>query len=192
MLPVWLLLAPRDYISTFLKIGTIIGLAISIIITRPTLQMPALTQFIDGSGPVWSGELFPFLFITIACGAVSGFHALIASGTTPKMLANENQACLIGYGGMLMESFFAIMALIAACIIDPAVYFAMNSPMSMLAPVGTSDVVASAAQIISSWGFHITPETLINIANEVGEQSIISRAGGGAPTLAVGMAYLLT
>jgi len=112
------------------------------------------------------------------------------SYTTPKMLANENQACLIGYGGMLMESFVAIMALIAACIIDPAVYFAMNSPMSMLAPVGTSDVVASAAQIISSWGFHITPETLINIANEVGEQSIISRAGG-APTLAVGMAYLL-
>ncbi|WP_339053950.1 pyruvate/proton symporter CstA [Arsenophonus endosymbiont of Crataerina pallida] len=190
VLPVWLLLAPRDYLSTFLKIGTIIGLAISIIITRPTLQMPALTQFIDGSGPVWSGELFPFLFITIACGAVSGFHALIESGTTLKMLANENQACLIGYGGMLMESFVAIMALIAACIIDPAVYFAMNSPMSMLAPVGTSDVVASAAQIISSWGFHITPETLINIANEVGEQSIISRAGG-APTLAVGMAYLL-
>ena len=188
VLPVWLLLAPRDYLSTFLKIGTIIGLAISIIITGPTLQMPALTQFIDGNGPVWSGKLFPFLFITIACGAVSGFHALIASGTTPKMLANENQACLIGYGGMLMESFVAIMALIAACIIDPAVYFAMNSPMLMLAPVGTTDVVASAAQIISSWGFHITPETLTNIANEVGEQSIISRAGG-APTLAVGMAY---
>lgn len=190
VLPIWLLLAPRDYLSTFLKIGTIIGLAISIIITGPTLQMPALTQFIDGNGPVWSGELFPFLFITIACGAVSGFHALIASGTTPKMLANENQACLIGYSGMLMESFVAIMALIAACIIDPAVYFAMNSPMLMLAPVGTTDVVASAAQIISSWGFHITPEALTNIANEVGEQSIISRAGG-APTLAVGMAYIL-
>lgn len=190
VLPVWLLLAPRDYLSTFLKIGTIIGLAIGILIMRPTLQMPSLTKFIDGTGPVWTGDLFPFLFITIACGAVSGFHALIASGTTPKMLANENQACFIGYGGMLMESFVAIMALVAACVIDPGVYFAMNSPMAVLAPAGTVDVVASAASVVSSWGFHITPETLTNIANEVGEQSIISRAGG-APTLAVGMAYIL-
>ena len=190
VLPVWLLLAPRDYLSTFLKIGTIVGLAIGILIMRPTLTMPALTKFIDGTGPVWTGNLFPFLFITIACGAVSGFHALIASGTTPKMLANENQACLIGYGGMLMESFVAIMALVSACIIDPGVYFAMNSPMAVLAPAGTVDVVASAAQVVSGWGFAITPDTLTSIASEVGEQSIISRAGG-APTLAVGMAYIL-
>ena len=190
VLPVWLLLAPRDYLSTFLKIGTIIGLAIGILIMRPTLQMPSLTKFIDGTGPVWTGDMFPFLFITIACGAVSGFHALIASGTTPKMLANENQACFIGYGGMLMESFVAIMALVAACVIDPGVYFAMNSPMAVLAPAGTTDVVASAASVVSSWGFQITPDILTNIAKEVGEQSIISRAGG-APTLAVGMAYIL-
>lgn len=190
VLPVWLLLAPRDYLSTFLKIGTIVGLAIGILIMRPTLTMPALTKFIDGTGPVWSGSLFPFLFITIACGAVSGFHALIASGTTPKMLANEGQACFIGYGGMLMESFVAIMALVAACIIDPGVYFAMNSPMAVLAPAGVTDVVASAAQVVSNWGFTVTPDTLNQIAHEVGEQSIISRAGG-APTLAVGMAYIL-
>ena len=190
VLPVWLLLAPRDYLSTFLKIGTIVGLAVGILIMRPTLTMPALTKFVDGTGPVWTGNLFPFLFITIACGAVSGFHALIASGTTPKMLANEGQACFIGYGGMLMESFVAIMALVSACMIDPGVYFAMNSPMAVLAPAGTVDVVASAAQVVSSWGFAITPDTLHQIANEVGEQSIISRAGG-APTLAVGMAYIL-
>ncbi|MGY4109409.1 pyruvate/proton symporter CstA [Aeromonas encheleia] len=190
VLPVWLLLAPRDYLSTFLKIGTIIGLAIGILIMRPTLQMPALTQFIDGTGPVWAGSMFPFLFITIACGAVSGFHALIASGTTPKMLANENQACFIGYGGMLMESFVAIMALVSACVIDPGVYFAMNSPLAVLAPAGTADVVASAAAVVSGWGFQITPDTLTRIASEVGEQSIIARAGG-APTLAVGMAYIL-
>ncbi|HAG3146046.1 TPA: carbon starvation protein CstA [Salmonella enterica] len=188
VLPVWLLLAPRDYLSTFLKIGTIVGLAVGILIMRPTLTMPALTKFVDGTGPVWTGDLFPFLFITIACGAVSGFHALIS--TTPKMLANEGQACFIGYGGMLMESFVAIMALVSACIIDPGVYFAMNSPMAVLAPAGTADVVASAAQVVSSWGFAITPDTLHQIANEVGEQSIISRAGG-APTLAVGMAYIL-
>ncbi|NUU64997.1 carbon starvation protein CstA [Enterobacteriaceae bacterium BIT-l23] len=190
VLPVWLLLAPRDYLSTFLKIGTIVGLAIGILIMRPTLTMPSITKFVDGTGPVWAGDLFPFLFITIACGAVSGFHALISSGTTPKMLANENQACLIGYGGMLMESFVAIMALVAACIIDPGVYFAMNSPMAMLAPAGTVDVVASAAQVVSGWGFSVTPDILHRIAEEVGEQSIISRAGG-APTLAVGMAYIL-
>ncbi|MEY0963084.1 pyruvate/proton symporter CstA [Providencia alcalifaciens] len=190
VLPVWLLLAPRDYLSTFLKIGTIIGLAIGILILNPNLQMPSLTKYIDGTGPVWAGDLFPFLFITIACGAVSGFHALISSGTTPKMLANENQACFIGYGGMLMESFVAIMALVAACVIDPGVYFAMNSPMAMLAPAGTQDVVASAAQVVSSWGFQITPEQLNTIAHEVGESSIISRSGG-APTLAVGMAYIL-
>ena len=190
LLPVWLILAPRDYLATFLKIGVIVGLALGIVILNPDLKMPAVTQYIDGTGPLWKGALFPFLFITIACGAVSGFHALISSGTTPKMLANESQACFIGYGGMLMESFVAIMALVAACIIDPGVYFAMNSPMAVLAPVGTTDVVASAAQVVSGWGFSITPDTLHQIASEVGEQSIISRAGG-APTLAVGMAYIL-
>ena len=190
LLPVWLILAPRDYLATFLKIGVIVGLALGIVILNPDLKMPAVTQYIDGTGPLWKGALFPFLFITIACGAVSGFHALIASGTTPKMLANESQACFIGYGGMLMESFVAIMALVAACIIDPGVYFAMNSPMAVLAPAGTTDVVASAAQVVSGWGFSITPDTLHQIASEVGEQSIISRAGG-APTLAVGMAYIL-
>ncbi|MEY8711286.1 carbon starvation protein A [Mangrovibacter phragmitis] len=190
VLPVWLLLAPRDYLSTFLKIGTILGLAVGILLVRPELKMPALTRFVDGSGPVWAGDLFPFLFITIACGAVSGFHALIASGTTPKMLANENQACFIGYGGMLMESFVAIMALVSACVIDPGVYFAMNSPLALLVPDNTVDVVTSAAHVVSSWGFQITPDILHNIAREVGEQSIVSRAGG-APTLAVGMAYIL-
>ena len=190
LLPVWLILAPRDYLATFLKIGVIVGLALGIVILNPDLKMPAVTQYIDGTGPLWKGALFPFLFITIACGAVSGFHALIASGTTPKMLANEGQACFIGYGGMLMESFVAIMALVAACIIDPGVYFAMNSPMAVLAPAGVTDVVASAAQVVSNWGFTVTPDTLNQIAHEVGEQSIISRAGG-APTLAVGMAYIL-
>ncbi|TCW00182.1 carbon starvation CstA family protein [Biostraticola tofi] len=187
ILPVWLLLAPRDYLSTFLKIGTIFGLAVGIVFIAPTLHMPAMTRFIDGSGPVWSGTLFPFLFITIACGAVSGFHALIASGTTPKMLENENQAALIGYGGMLMESFVAIMALIAASVIDPGVYFAMNSPAAAL---GGSTVEAAAATI-SGWGFEITPEMLTQYAKDVGETTIVSRAGG-APTLAVGMAHILS
>jgi carbon starvation protein len=187
ILPVWLLLAPRDYLSTFLKIGTIFGLAIGIVFIAPTLQMPATTRFIDGSGPVWSGALFPFLFITIACGAVSGFHALIASGTTPKMLENENQAAFIGYGGMLMESFVAIMALVAASVIDPGIYFAMNSPAAAL---GGSTVEAAAATV-SGWGFEITPQMLTDYAASVGENSIVSRAGG-APTLAVGMAHILS
>ncbi|KAG1447778.1 hypothetical protein G6F57_016994 [Rhizopus arrhizus] len=134
VLPVWLLLAPRDYLSTFLKIGTIVGLAIGIVVVAPELKMPALTQFVDGTGPVWSGNLFPFLFITIACGAVSGFHALISSGTTPKLIENETQARYIGYGGMLMESFVAVMALVAASIIDPGIYFAMNSPAAVIGP----------------------------------------------------------
>ncbi|AQS42069.1 MAG: Carbon starvation protein A [Candidatus Tokpelaia hoelldobleri] len=190
VLPVWLLLAPRDYLSTFLKIGTILALAIGIIILRPTLEMPALTRYINGTGPVWAGNLFPFLFITIACGAVSGFHALIASGTTPKMLANEQQAAYIGYGGMLMESFVAIMALIAACVINPGIYFAMNTPLSVLAPAGTADAAGAVAATINSWGFHITPEMLSQTARDVGEASIISKAGG-APTLAVGMAHIL-
>lgn len=191
VLPVWLLLAPRDYLSTFLKIGAIIGLAIGIIILMPDMQMPAITQYAsNGKGPVWAGSLFPFLFITIACGAVSGFHALISSGTTPKMLANENQARLIGYGGMLMESFVAMMALIAASIIDPGVYFAMNSPMGALNPTGLADAAVAASATVSSWGFVVTPDALTQLAADVGEKSIISRAGG-APTLAVGMAQII-
>jgi len=186
VLPVWLLLAPRDYLSTFLKIGTILGLALGIIFVAPELKMPAFTQFMDGSGPVWSGSLFPFLFITIACGAVSGFHALIASGTTPKLLENERHARFIGYGAMLMESFVAIMALIAASCIEPGVYFVMNSPAAL---IGTT--VQSAAATVSQWGFHVTPEMLTQVAKDVGEHSIISRAGG-APTLAVGMAHILS
>ncbi|MBK5142805.1 carbon starvation protein A [Budviciaceae bacterium BWR-B9] len=186
VLPVWLLLAPRDYLSTFLKIGTIVGLAIGIVIIAPSLEMPATTQFIDGTGPVWAGDLFPFLFITIACGAISGFHALISSGTTPKMLENETHARFIGYGGMLMESFVAIMALIAASVIDPGVYFAMNSPLAILGPT-----VESAASVVSSWGFTVTPEVLVQYAKDVGETTIVSRAGG-APTLAVGMAHILS
>ncbi|HBJ70531.1 MAG TPA: carbon starvation protein A, partial [Alcaligenes faecalis] len=185
VLPVWLLLAPRDYLSTFLKIGTIVGLAIGIVIVAPELKMPATTKFIDGTGPVWSGSLFPFLFITIACGAVSGFHALISSGTTPKMIENETQARYIGYGGMLMESFVAIMALVAACVIEPGIYYAMNSPAAL---IGTTP--EQAAQVVSSWGFLITPADLTQMASDVGENSIISRAGG-APTLAVGMAFIL-
>ncbi|ADJ27957.1 carbon starvation CstA family protein [Nitrosococcus watsonii] len=186
ILPVWLLLAPRDYLSTFLKIGTITGLAIGIIFISPELKMPAFTQFVDGSGPVWSGSLFPFLFITIACGAVSGFHALIASGTTPKMISNESHARFIGYGAMLMESFVAIMALVAASIIEPGIYFAMNSPAALI-----GSTAESAAQAISQWGFYITPEMLTQTAQDVGEHTIISRAGG-APTLAVGMAHILS
>jgi pyruvate/proton symporter len=185
VLPVWLILAPRDYLSTFLKIGTIIALAIGILVTMPDLKMPALTQFIDGTGPVWKGGLFPFLFITIACGAVSGFHALISSGTTPKLLANEAHSRYIGYGGMLMESFVAIMAMVAASVIEPGVYFAMNSPAAIVG----SDVV-TVAQTVSSWGFAITPEALQAVANDIGETTILARAGG-APTLAVGIAQIL-
>lgn len=179
-------LAPRDYLSTFLKIGTIAGLALGIVIVAPELKMPALTQFVDGTGPVWSGNLFPFLFITIACGAVSGFHALISSGTTPKLLENESHMPFIGYGGMLMESFVAIMALVAACVIDPGIYFVMNSPASV---IGTT--AESAARVVSQWGFVITPEMITQTAHSLGEHSIISRTGG-APTLAVGMAHILS
>jgi carbon starvation protein CstA len=185
VLPVWLILAPRDYLSTFLKIGTIVALAIGILILAPELKMPALTQFTDGTGPVWKGALFPFLFITIACGAVSGFHALISSGTTPKLLANESHARYIGYGGMLMESMVAIMAMVAASIIEPGVYFAMNSPPAV---VGTD--VVSVAAAVSSWGFAITPDALEAVARDIGESSILNRAGG-APTLAVGIAQIL-
>jgi carbon starvation protein len=186
VLPVWLLLAPRDYLSTFLKIGTILGLAIGIAIVMPDLKMPAVTKFIDGTGPVFKGALFPFLFITIACGAVSGFHALIASGTTPKLVMRESELRFIGYGAMLMESFVGVMALIAASVLEPGVYYAMNSAPGV---IGTT--AEQAAQTISSWGFIITPDVLTTAAKEVGESTILSRAGG-APTLAVGMAHILS
>jgi len=186
VLPVWLLLAPRDYLSTFLKIGTIVGLAIGILIVRPELQMPAVTRFVDGTGPVFAGNLFPFLFITIACGAVSGFHSLVASGTTPKMIESEAHIPLIGYGAMLMESFVAVMAMVAASVLDPAVYFALNSPGAL---IGTT--TASAAATVSGWGFAVTPAMLDEVARQVGEASILSRTGG-APTLAVGMAQILS
>ncbi len=186
VLPVWLLLAPRDYLSTFLKIGTIAGLALGIMIVMPELKMPAVSRFVDGTGPVFAGALFPFLFITIACGAVSGFHSLICSGTTPKMLENETQARLIGYGSMVVESMVAIMALIAACVIEPGVYFAMNSSPAL---IGTT--AERASEVIGTWGFVVTPDMLKQIATDVGESTILSRAGG-APTLAVGMAHILS
>ncbi len=186
VLPVWLLLAPRDYLSTFMKIGVVTLLALAIIIVRPDLQMPALTKFVDGTGPVWAGSLFPFLFITIACGSVSGWHALISSGTTPKMIENESQIPFIGYGGMLMESFVAIMAMIAASVLHPGVYFAMNSAGGI---IGTT--VQQAAEAVSNMGFVVTPDQLRQVAHNVGETTILSRTGG-APTLAVGMAQILS
>ena len=186
VLPVWLLLAPRDYLSTFLKIGTILSLALGIFVVWPDLRMPAVSRFIDGTGPVFAGSVFPFLFITIACGAVSGFHSLVSSGTTPKMIANETQTRFIGYGAMLTESFVAIMALVAASVLEPGVYFAMNSAPAL---IGATPETAAAA--ISSWGFAITPDALAAVAADVGEKTILSRTGG-APTLAVGMAQILS
>jgi len=186
VLPVWLLLAPRDYLSTFMKVGTVVLLALAIVIVRPYLQMPSVTKFIDGTGPVWAGSLFPFLFITIACGAVSGWHSLISSGTTPKMIENESQIPFLGYGAMLMESFVAIMAMIAASVLHPGVYFAMNSGAGI---IGTS--VTQAAQVISNMGFVVTPDQLTQVAHDVGEITVLSRTGG-APTLAVGMAQILS
>jgi len=184
-LPVWLMLAPRDYLSTFLKIGTVVALAIGIYVVAPPLAMPQVTRFIDGTGPVFSGTLFPFLFITIACGSVSGFHSLISSGTTPKMIERESHMRFIGFGGMLAESFVAIMALTAACVLDPGIYFAMNAPTAAI-----GNTAANAAQVISSWGFTITPDMIEQTAKDIGETTILSRAGG-APTLAVGMAQIL-
>ncbi len=186
VLPGWMLLCPRDYLSTFMKIGTIVLLALGILWVRPDLQMPALTRFIDGTGPVFAGKLFPFAFITIACGAISGFHALVASGTTPKMIRREDDARLIGYGGMLTESFVAIMALCAAAALDPGLYFSINAPLGALG--GT---VETAALRIREWGFVVTPEQISALAASVGETSLLGRVGG-APSLAVGMASIFS
>jgi carbon starvation protein len=184
--PVWLLLAPRDYLSAFVKIAVVLALAVGIIVSLPPLQMPALTQFTDGSGPVFAGKVFPFAFITIACGAISGFHALVASGTTPKMLANEADARMVGYGSMLMESFVAVMALIAACALTPGVYFAINAPASAIGATA-----ASAAEAVRNWGFTLDPAEMQRLAQQVGESSLLSRTGG-APSLALGMAHLFS
>jgi len=186
VIPVWLLLAPRDYLSTFLKIGTIAALALGILVAMPDMLMPAVSRFADGTGPAFAGNAFPFLFITIACGAVSGFHALVASGTTPKMIQRESHATPIGYGAMLAESFVAVMALIAACILTPGVYFSINSPAAV---IGTD--VAQAASTISGWGYAVTPQELTKLAEDIGETTVLSRTGG-APTLAVGMAHVLS
>jgi carbon starvation protein len=186
VLPVWLLLAPRDYLSAFVKIGVVVALAVGIIFVLPPLQMPSLTRFASGGGPVFAGKVFPFAFITIACGSVSGFHSLVASGTTPKLLERETDARLVGYGGMLLESFVAVMALIAACVLTPGVYFAINAPV---AAIGTT--AESAAAAVAQWGFTVTPETLTTLASQVGESSLLSRVGG-APSLAVGMAHIFS
>src|SRR6516225_2168098 len=176
-LPVWLLLAPRDYLSAFIKAGAIFSLAAGILIVRPQVLMPPLTRFIDGNGPVFAGKIFPFCFITIACGAISGFHSLISSGTTPKMILRESHAQVIGYGAMLLESFVGVMAMVAACAMTPGVYFAINSPATI---VGASP--EAAAQTISGWGYPLTAETMTGLAHAVGEQTLLNRTGG-APSL---------
>ena len=186
VLPIWVLLCPRDYLSTFLKIGTIAALAVGILVTLPTIHMPALTRFVDGTGPVFAGKLFPFAFITVACGAISGFHALVASGTTPKMLTREGDARMVGYGAMLMESFVGVMAMVAAGILDPGVYFAINAPAGVVG--GTLE---QATRTIATWGFVVTPEQMTALAAQVGEQSLLARTGG-APSLAVGMAQIFS
>ena len=180
------MLAPRDYLSAFVKIGVVVALALGILFVLPPLHMPALTQFTDGTGPVFAGKVFPFAFITIACGAISGFHALIASGTTPKLLERETDARMVGYGGMLVESLVAIMALIAACVLTPGVYFAINAPASA---IGTT--AASAAAAVQQWGFTLNPSEMTQLAQQVKETSLLSRTGG-APSLAVGMAHLFS
>jgi carbon starvation protein len=183
-LPVWLLLAPRGYLSTFVKLGVILMLGVGILFVRPELQLPAFTRFVDGTGPIFAGKIFPFCFITIACGAMSGFHALVSSGTTPKMIAKEGHARPIGYGSMLLESFVAIMAMIAACVLQPGVYFAVNSP-----PATVGATPAAAVATISSWGFPVTVADMTNLARDVGEQTLFYRTGG-APSLALGMARI--
>jgi carbon starvation protein len=185
-LPVWLLLAPRDYLSAFIKVAAIFALAAGVLVVRPTLQMPAFTRFTDGNGPVFAGKIFPFCFITIACGAVSGFHALIASGTTPKMILRESHARLVGYGSMLMESFVGVMAMIAACALQPGIYFAINSPAGIVG--STAD---AAAKTIRSWGYGLDPQTILALAQRVGERTLLDRTGG-APSLAVGMAQIFS
>ncbi len=184
VLPIWMLLAPRDYLSTFVKLGTIIFLAIAIAILQPDLKMPAVTQFSDGTGPIFGGSIFPFVFITIACGAISGFHALISSGTTPKLIDNEKHVPMIGYGGMLLESFVAIMAMIAACVLEPGIFFAINSPPGVVG-YEASEVIKK----INSWGFSVTVEQMNQLASDVGESTLFARTGG-APSLAVGMATI--
>jgi len=186
VLPVWLLLAPRDYLSAFIKIGTVGLLAAGLVAVHPPVQLPALTRFVDGSGPVFAGKVFPFCFITIACGAISGFHSLIASGTTPKLLERETDARLVGYGAMLMESFVGIMALLSAAVMDPGVYFAINSPAAL---IGTT--AAQAAATIGGWGFPLDPAALEQLTRQIGEHTLLSRTGG-APSLAVGMAEIFS
>ncbi len=185
-LPVWLLLAPRDYLSAFIKAGAIFSLAAGILLVRPQVLMPPLTHFVDGTGPVFAGKIFPFCFITIACGAISGFHSLISSGTTPKMILRESHARLIGYGAMLLESFVGVMAMVAACAMTPGVYFAINSPPSIVG--ATAD---AAAVTISGWGYSLQPQTMTALAHSVGELTLWNRAGG-APSLAVGMAQIFS
>jgi carbon starvation protein len=185
-LPVWLLLAPRDYLSTFVKLGTVAILALGIFLVRPTLQMPALTRFIDGSGPVFAGNLFPFAFITIACGAISGFHSLISSGTTPKLIAREPQTRMVGYGAMMCESFVGIMAMIAACTLQPGTYLAVNSGAGMVGGTPTAAVAT-----ISNWGFPVTADQMAAMAQNVGEKTLFFRTGG-APAFALGMAKIFS
>ncbi len=185
-LPVWLLLAPRDYLSTFVKLGTIGLLAIGIVVMHPTLHMPPLTRFIDGTGPVFAGKLFPFAFITIACGAISGFHSLISSGTTPKLIRRETEIRMVGYGAMLAESLVAIMATVAACVLEPGTYFAINSPAGI-----AGQLPETAAQTISGWGFPVTAAGMQALAHSVGEQTLFNRTGG-APAFAVGMAHIFS
>jgi len=186
ILPVWLLLLPRDYLSTFMKIGTVIALAVGILIALPPIRMPAVTRFIDGTGPVFAGKLFPFAFITIACGAISGFHALVSSGTTPKMLQRETHARMIGYGGMLTESFVGVMAMTAACVLDPGIYFAVNAPIGVL-----GSTIEQASQVIQGWGFSLSPQDMAALTAATGETTLLGRTGG-APSLAVGMAQIFS